>query len=400
MAGQRVAVIHEWLVTFGGSEKVLAELLALFPDADLFAVVDFLSSADRLKLQDKQAQTSFIQTLPFAARRYRSYLPFMPLAIEQFDLSGYDLVISSSHAVAKGVLTGPGQIHVCYCHSPMRYAWDLQHQYLRETRLTKGMKSLLARLALHYIRLWDARTAPGVDLFIANSAYIAKRIRKVYRREAAIVHPPVDVEAFPLWREKEDFYLTASRMVPYKRIDIIVDAFAQMPERRLVVIGDGPDRESFRALGRKNIAFLGYQEDLGVAGLSATRTRFRVRRGGGFRNSACRGTGLRNAGDRLWRGRSAGDGAAGGKRAGPARHGGVLCRADPGGNLRGHHPVRVPVIRSATLPQLGGAVQPRRLCRGDTCPAGRAGPGRRGHGSTLRGAFATCVFRLSLAITL
>jgi glycosyltransferase involved in cell wall biosynthesis len=261
MAKQRVAIIHEWLTTYGGSEKVLAALLALFPDADLFAVVDFLSSEDRLKLHGKQAQTSFVQHLPYAAKRYRSYLPLMPLAIEQFDLSAYDLVISSSHAVAKGVLTGPGQVHVCYCHTPMRYAWDLQHQYLRESGLAKGVKSFLARLMLHYIRLWDSRTAAGVDLFIANSAYIARRIEKTYRREAAIVHPPVDVEAFPLCFEKEDFYLTASRMVPYKRIDIIVEAFTRMPERRLVVIGDGPEMTKLRALGRENIVFLGYQED-------------------------------------------------------------------------------------------------------------------------------------------
>jgi len=261
MAKQRVAIIHEWLTTFGGSEKVLAALLALFPDADLFAVVDFLPSEDRLKLLGKRAQTSFVQHLPYAAKRYRSYLPLMPLAIEQFDLSAYDLVISSSHAVAKGVLTGPGQVHVCYCHTPMRYAWDLQHQYLCESGLAKGLKSFLARLMLHYIRLWDSRTAAGVDLFIANSAYIARRIEKTYRREAVIVHPPVDVEAFPLSFEKEDFYLTASRMVPYKRMDIIVEAFARMPERRLVVIGDGPEMTKLRALGRENIVFLGYQED-------------------------------------------------------------------------------------------------------------------------------------------
>jgi len=261
MTEGRVAIIHEWLVMFGGSEKVLAEILELFPDADLFAVVDFLSEKDRTKLQGKRARTSFIQKLPFAARRYRNYLPLMPLAIEQLDLLGYDLVISSSHAVAKGVLTGPRQVHVCYCHTPMRYAWDLQHQYLREANLTQGAKSLLARLMLHYVRLWDARTATGVDLFIANSAYIARRIQKVYGREAVVVHPPVDVDALRLRVDKEDFYLTASRMVPYKRIDVIVEAFSQMPERRLIVIGDGPDMKKLRARASENIMLLGYQED-------------------------------------------------------------------------------------------------------------------------------------------
>ncbi len=261
MAGQRVAIVHEWLVTFGGSEKVLAELLVMFPGADLFAVVDFLSDEDSLRLRGKRARTSFIQNLPFAARLYRYYLPFMPLAVEQFDLSEYDMVISSSHAVAKGVLTGPAQVHICYCHSPIRYAWDLQHQYLRETQFTNGVKGILARFMLHYIRLWDLRTAAGVDLFIANSSYIAEQIRKVYRRDAIVVHPPVDIEAFPLRLEKEDFYLTASRMVPYKRMDVIVEAFAQMPERRLVVIGDGPEMKKIRSLCSGNITIMGYQED-------------------------------------------------------------------------------------------------------------------------------------------
>ncbi|MBU6424797.1 MAG: glycosyltransferase family 4 protein [Rhodospirillales bacterium] len=261
MVPQRVAIIHEWLVTFGGSEKVVAELLALFPNADLYAVVDFLPEESRLSFAGKRARTSFIQHLPFAAKRYRSYLPLMPIAMEQIDLSAYDLIISSSHAVAKGVLTGPNQTHVCYCHSPMRYAWDLQHQYLRETGLTRGGKSIIARLALHYMRLWDTRTAAGVDMFIANSAYVASRIRKTYQREAVVVHPPIDVDAFTLRMEKEDFYVTASRMVPYKRIDLIVKAFSQMPERRLVVIGDGPEMKKIKSLTAGNITLLGYQEN-------------------------------------------------------------------------------------------------------------------------------------------
>ncbi|MDE2318287.1 MAG: glycosyltransferase family 4 protein [Rhodospirillales bacterium] len=261
MVEQRVAIVHEWLITLGGSEKVLVELLAMFPEADLFAVVDFLPAEHRAGLRGKSVKTSFIQCLPFAARRYKAYLPLMPIAVEQFDLSSYNLVISSSHAVAKGVLTGPNQTHICYCHSPMRYAWDLQYQYLRESGFTRGIKSHLARLVLHYLRIWDVRSAAGVDLFIANSAYIARRIRKAYRREAVVVYPPVDVEAFSLQNHKENFYVTASRMVSYKRIDIIIEAFAKMPGRRLVVIGDGPDREKLRALGAENITFLGYQND-------------------------------------------------------------------------------------------------------------------------------------------
>jgi glycosyltransferase involved in cell wall biosynthesis len=255
----RVALVHDWFTVYAGAERVVEQILRVFPQADVYALVDFLKEEERGFLQGKRAQVSFIQRLPKAQRRYRTYLPLMPLAIEQFDLRGYDLVISSSHAVAKGVITGPDQLHICYCHSPMRYAWDLQHQYLKESGLERGMKSWIARALLHYLRLWDSRTANGVDVFIANSRYIARRILKVYRREAEVIYPPVDVEAFTLRQDKEDFYLTASRMVPYKRIDLIVEAFSQMPDRRLVVIGDGPEMPKVRAKAGPNVTLLGYQ---------------------------------------------------------------------------------------------------------------------------------------------
>ena len=257
---RRIAIVHDWLVVYGGAERVLRELIALYPDCDLYSVVDFLSDDQRAQLFGKRASTTFVQKLPFARTKYRSYLPLMPFAVEQFDLSEYDLVISSSYAVAKGVITGPDQLHICFCHSPIRYAWDLQHQYLRQTGLTRGARSAIARMILHYMRLWDMRTASGVDQFIGNSAYIAKRIQKTYRREAIVVNPPVDIHAFPLKREKEDFYFTASRMVPYKRIDLIVEAFASMPERRLVVIGDGPEMARIRNRAGANVSLLGYQE--------------------------------------------------------------------------------------------------------------------------------------------
>ena len=253
----RVAIVHDWLVAFAGAEKVLEQIVMCFPDADLFSVVDFME--ERAWMRGKKVTTSFIQKLPQAKKRYRSYLPLMPLAIEQLDVSGYDLVISSSHAVAKGVLTGPDQVHVSYVHSPIRYAWDLQHQYLQQSNLTAGMKSLLARMVLHYMRNWDIRTSNSVDHFIANSAFIARRINKVYHRDSHVIFPPVDVEAFQLCEEKEDFYLTASRMVPYKKIDLIVEAFAKMPERKLVVIGDGPDMRKIRDKATPNIEIMGYQ---------------------------------------------------------------------------------------------------------------------------------------------
>ena len=255
----KIAVVHDWLVTYAGAERVLEQILKLYPDADLFSLINFLPDDQRGFIMDKPVTTSFIQRLPFARTKYRQYLPLMPLAVEQLDLSGYDLVISCSHAVAKGVLTGPDQLHISYVHTPIRYAWDLQHQYLRESGLDKGIKGLLARGILHYIRQWDYRTANGVDHFIANSKFIARRIWKVYRREARVIYPPVDVETFSLCDQKEDFYLTASRMVPYKKIDLIVEAFSKMPDKKLVVIGDGPDFAKIKAKISSNVELLGYQ---------------------------------------------------------------------------------------------------------------------------------------------
>jgi glycosyltransferase involved in cell wall biosynthesis len=256
----RVAIVHEWLVNYAGSERVVEQLLRVFPDAQVFSVVDFLSEQERASiLGGRTTKTTFIQHLPGARSKFRNYLPLMPLAIEQHDLREFDIVISSSHAVAKGVLTGPDTLHISYVHSPIRYAWDLQHQYLAESGLTDGVRGWVAKALLHYVRLWDARTASGVDHFVANSEFIARRIAKVYRRDARVIYPPVDTEAFTLQTQKQPFYLTASRMVPYKRVPLIVEAFAKMPERKLVVIGDGPDLARCRSLRTPNIELVGYQ---------------------------------------------------------------------------------------------------------------------------------------------
>ncbi len=255
----KIAIVHDWLVTNAGAERVLEQLLRLYPDAEIYSLVDFLPAHEREFLGGRKVHTSFIQRLPWARRKYRNYLPLMPLAVEQFDLSGYDVVVSSSHAVAKGVITGPDQLHLCICYSPIRYAWDLQHQYLREAGLDQGARAMLARYVLHRIRLWDLRTANGVDGFIAISRFIRRRIWKVYRRKSVVIYPPVDIDAFTPGDTRDDFYVTASRMVPYKRIDLIVEAFAAMPERRLVVIGDGPEARRIRSRGARNIEFLGQQ---------------------------------------------------------------------------------------------------------------------------------------------
>ncbi|HDS8774532.1 TPA: glycosyltransferase family 4 protein, partial [Klebsiella pneumoniae subsp. pneumoniae] len=254
-------IVADWFITYAGSEKVVAEFLDVFPEAELYSVVDFLSSENKSHFKNKNITTTFIQNFPFARKKYQSYLPFMPLAIEQLDVSKHDVILSSSHAVAKGVLTGPDQLHISYIHSPIRYAWDLQHQYLRESNLHKGFKGLLAKWILHNIRIWDCRTSNGVDHFIANSKFIARRIKKVYGRNADVIYPPVDVERFTLNENKEQYYFTASRLVPYKRIDLIVEAFSHMKDKKLVVIGDGPEMNKIKAKATSNIEILGYQSN-------------------------------------------------------------------------------------------------------------------------------------------
>jgi glycosyltransferase involved in cell wall biosynthesis len=254
----RVAVVHEWLEVVAGSERVLEQILACYPEADLYVLVDFLSPSDRGIIGSRRPTSSFIQRLPFAARHFRKYLPLMPLAVEQFDLSGYDIIISSSHAVAKGVLTGPDQLHVSYVHSPMRYAWDLQETYLQDSGLSCGVKSWAARWMLHRMRLWDYRTANGVDDFIANSHFIARRIRRIYGRTATVIYPPVNVDEFSLWRRKEDYYVAASRLVPYKKMGLIAEAFRLMPDRKLVLIGDGPEYRKVRSKAGDNVRMMGH----------------------------------------------------------------------------------------------------------------------------------------------
>lgn len=248
----RVAVVHDWLTVYAGAERVLEQILKIFHKADLFSVIDFFPEHLRGHLDGKHAQTTFIQQLPFAKKLYRYYLPLMPLAIEQLDLTSYDLVISSSHAVAKGVIIRPWQHHICYCHSPLRYAWDLQNHYLR------GEKRPLTRYVLHKMRQWDAAASNRVDLFVANSHFIAERIKKCYRRKAEVVYPPVAVDRFHLHEQKSDYYVTASRFVSYKRIDLIIEAFKSMPGRRLIIVGSGPEEKRLKRNAPRNVTFAGH----------------------------------------------------------------------------------------------------------------------------------------------
>ena len=261
------ALIHDWFSTYAGAEKCVESFTNIWDDFEIYSLIDFLKDTDRDKiLKGKHAHASFIQKLPFVKDKYRNYLPLFPLAIEQFDLSGYDVVLSSSHAVAKGVLTHSNQLHIAYVHTPIRYAWDLYHQYLRESGLDRGLKGVLAKYFLHKIRLWDASTANRVDHYVANSRYIARRIKKTYGKPSDVIYPPVDVDKFTLREAKEEFYLTASRMVPYKKIDLIVEAFSQT-DKKLLVIGDGPDMAKIKSKSGKNIELLGFADDKTMADL-------------------------------------------------------------------------------------------------------------------------------------
>ena len=256
----QIALVHDWLTTIGGAEKVLEAILETFP-AKLFTLVQDQKKFQGTPFENMEVKTSFIQNLPRAHLKYRSYLPLFPLAIEQFDLSDFDLVISSSHSIAKGVLTHADQVHICYCHTPMRYAWDLYQQYLREAKLKSGVKGALAKCFLHYLRMWDAHSSNRVDAYVANSHYVARRIHKLYGKQADVIYPPVDVDYFSLFEEKEEYYVTASRMVPYKKMDLIVEAFGEMPDKKLIVIGDGPEMEKIKKKAKKNVELLGYQSN-------------------------------------------------------------------------------------------------------------------------------------------
>lgn len=253
------AIVHDWLPVYAGAERVLEQMINVIPQSEIYSLIDFLPDDQRAFLQGKSVNTSFIQRLPFARSKYRNYLPFVPFATEQYNLTEYDVVVSSSYVAAKGVLTTADQMHVSYVHSPVRYAWDLHFQYLKEGGLEKGIKGLLAKIILHYMRIYDVSCSNRVDAYIANSRTVARRIWKTYRRRAEVVYPPVDTDAFSLCEDKEDFYVTASRLVPYKKIDLVVEAFAEMPDKKLVVIGDGPDYDKIAAKATPNVEMLGYQ---------------------------------------------------------------------------------------------------------------------------------------------
>jgi len=255
----RIALVHEWLVTPGGSEQVLREMKGLYPQADVFCLVDKLSDADRLDLGVGTPTTSFLQHIPAIGKLYRWLLPLMPAAVEGLDLRAYDLVISNSHAVAKGVRVRPDALHICHCCSPMRYAWDLRAQYLREAGLDQGLRGWFAQRMLDRLQRWDLRSASRVDQFIAISDFIADRIKRAYGRDSTVIYPPVDTEYYTPAGTRQDYYVAASRFVSYKRIPAIVAAFRELPNHKLIVIGTGPELEHVQAVAGSNVTLMGWQ---------------------------------------------------------------------------------------------------------------------------------------------
>ncbi|XAL98205.1 glycosyltransferase [Phycisphaeraceae bacterium D3-23] len=262
----RVALVHEWLQAYAGSEKVLAAVVELYPDAPIHTLVHDPAQFKGTPLEGRDIHTTALQKLP-GGRRFRpAFLPWMPRLIETLDVRGADVVFSSSHCVAKGALTRADQLHISYVHSPMRYAWDLTHDYVDALTGIKKIAKPYVRKQLHKLRQWDALSAMRVDHFLANSKTVARRINKTYRREATVVYPPVEVERFDATRTREDFFLIVSRMVPYKQVEPVVEAFALRGEE-LVVIGDGPGMARCKALsaGKPNIKLLGAADDATVA---------------------------------------------------------------------------------------------------------------------------------------
>lgn len=250
----KTAIIHEWLVSYAGSERVVESFANIWKDADLFALVDFLNEEQRnIILKGKKANTTFIQKLPLARKKHRYYLPLFPTAIDRLNLSDYKLIISSNHAVSKGVKTNKNQLHISYCHSPMRYAWDQSEHYLT------GVKGFFAKAFMNYLREWDLKSADNVNFFIANSHHIAEKIKRIYNRDSTVIYPPVDVDKFTVSEKKDDYYLIASRFVPYKKVDLVVEAFNQMPKKKLLVIGSGPEKEKIKNIAGPNIEFLPHQ---------------------------------------------------------------------------------------------------------------------------------------------
>jgi glycosyltransferase involved in cell wall biosynthesis len=258
MREMKVALVHDWLPVFSGAERVVSEIMRVVGASDLYTLYDFLNERDHAALGAKRIYTSRMNRLPFVRRYYRWTFPFCPQAVEAFNLSQYELVISSSAAFAKGIIPHPHQRHIAYVHTAVRYAWDQTYEYLSQTRLSRFPAGLVLYRLLHRMRMWDVRTAYSADVLVANSSTVKRRIEQTYGRRAVVIEPPVDVAEIPLVDCKDDYFIVASRLVPYKRVDLVVRAFNEMPSRRLLVVGDGPELARLRSMAGANITFAGY----------------------------------------------------------------------------------------------------------------------------------------------
>jgi glycosyltransferase involved in cell wall biosynthesis len=253
----KIAVVHDWFNDIGGAEKVVREIISCYPTADVFSLIDFYNEDKREKyLLGKKAQTSFIQHIPFSKMFYRFLFPLFPRAIESLDLSAYDLIISSSSSVAKGIRKSPAQLHICYCHSPVRYAWDLKDDYLQV--MGNPISKRVFNFFLNKLKKWDLKSNERVDFFIANSENVKKRIENNYNREAVVIFPPVDIHAFELVLKKQNYYFTVSRLVSYKKVEQIIKAFKKFPHLKLIVAGEGPNRKKLERIATSNIEILGF----------------------------------------------------------------------------------------------------------------------------------------------
>jgi len=262
----KIALVHDWLTGMRGGEKVLELLCELFPDAPLYTLLHNQGAMSAC-IEQMDIRTSFFQRLPFISSQYRKYLPLMPKAIESFDLSEYNLIISTSSAVAKGAMPFSRALHICYCHSPMRYVWDQYDEYFGAGRAGVATRATMAAI-VPYLRRWDVRTCDRVHYFIANSHNVAERISRIYHRSSDVIYPPVNTDLFTVSEKDDGYYLIVSALVPYKRVDLAVEAFNRTGEK-LLVVGSGPDKEKLQTMAKANIEFLGWQDDVPLAKLYA-----------------------------------------------------------------------------------------------------------------------------------
>jgi glycosyltransferase involved in cell wall biosynthesis len=261
IGAQNIAVVHEWLSVNAGSEKVTECIINLFEDVDVFSTVDFLSPKDRKSIVgNRKPHTSFVQKLPWARRHFRYYLPIFPFAVRSHNLENYPIIISSSHAFAHGIKKKKNQLHISYCHTPMRYIWDMQNVYLEAHKINIGPLGWASKVLTYFFRKWDAKVSQNVDYYISNSSFTAQRIRKFYGKKAHVIYPPVNIDRFEVEAKKEEFYVTASRLVCYKKVDLVVAAFTKMPDKKLIVIGDGNEKARIEKMAGPNITILSHLE--------------------------------------------------------------------------------------------------------------------------------------------